>query len=115
MKNRTSKKNEWFSIYKPSKSRFLVILVRQVSHSHDVITLSRIVNKVNLMEKGQFRGPQMATYLALNFVKFGMSPFYPLNCYILEAFKIEESVRQKMGAEQRQLKNFEQCRKLPHF
>ena len=33
------------------------------------------------MEKGQFRGPQSLTYLAV------MSPFYPLNCYIPEALK----------------------------
>ena len=45
---------------------FLAILVRQVSLSYDVITLSRIVNKVNLIEKGQFRRPQSLTYLASN-------------------------------------------------
>ena len=57
----------------PQSCVFLVILVRQLSLSYDIITLSRILNKVNLMEKGQFRGHQKATYLASNCVKFGMS------------------------------------------
>ena len=65
----------------------MVILVRQVSFSYDVITLSRFVNKVNLMENGQFRGPQSLTYLASSSINLGMHLFNPFICYIPEAFK----------------------------
>ena len=80
-------KNEWFSIYNPSKLCFLTILVWQVSHINDVTTRSHTVNKVNLMQKGKFWCPQSLNYLASNSIKLGMSPFYPLNCYIPEAVK----------------------------
>ena len=88
-KKNAAPQKEWFSVYKLSKLHFLTILVRQVSHIYDVTKRSRTVNKVNLMEKGKFRCPKSLTYLALNSIKPGISPFYPLNCYIPEACKIE--------------------------
>ena len=76
--------------------------MREVSLSYDVITLSRFVNKVNLTGKGQFRGPQSLTYLASNSIKLGMHLFTTLTVIFQKRLKIEESARQKMGAEQRQ-------------
>ena len=59
--------------------------------------------------------PQSATYLASNSIKLGMRHIYHLNYYIIKRLKIEESVRQKMGAEQRRLNRHEQRRKMQVF
>ena len=51
------------------------------------------------MENSEFRRPQSATLLASNHIKLGMSPFYPFNCYIPEAFKNRRSSSAENGGE----------------
>ena len=43
--------------------------------------------KENLMQNDDFQRPQSANFLASNYIKLGMSPFYPFNGYITSAFK----------------------------
>ena len=45
----------------------------------------------------------------------GCNLFTPLTFILYKRLEIEESVRQKMGAEQRGLNKYEQRRKMPDF
>ena len=63
-----------------------------------------------------FGRPQSLTYLGSNCIKLGMHFFFtPLTVILQKRLKIEESVRQKMGAERRRLNNYEQRRKMQDF
>ena len=59
-------------------------------------------------ENRDFVCPQSLSYLASNHINRGMHLFTPLTVIFQKRLKIEESVRQKMGAEQRQSNRYEQ-------
>ena len=73
------------------------------------------VNKVNLMEKGQFRCHQTLTYLASNSIKPGMSPFYPLNCNIPEASKNRIISSAENGCGTQEVEQMRTATKIQHF
>ena len=66
-------------------------------------------------ENRDFRRPQSLSYHASNHIKLGMHIFTPVTVIFQKRLKIEESIRQKMGAEQRQLDRYEQRCKIQHI
>ena len=69
--------------------------------------------KRKIEENRDFSSPKRAAYIASNNINLGVLPLHPFNYY--KSLKIKELVRQKMGAEQRQMKRCEHQCKIRHF